>query len=82
MFGTLLVSLVALDQSYTQFKRMLDVASWLPLLVTSTGFALLSMTTLIEVFVQSNVWPMRLSWTGLLLLLIDRGVGVCSLRIQ
>ncbi|HBN8289772.1 chloride channel protein [Pseudomonas aeruginosa] len=49
--GALLVGLVALafawmaDQSYAQFKRMLGVASWLPLLVTPAGFALLAWVT-------------------------------------
>ncbi|QRY77333.1 chloride channel protein [Pseudomonas sp. PDNC002] len=49
--GALLVGLAALafawlaDQSYAQFKRMLGVASWLPLLVTPAGFALLAWVT-------------------------------------
>ncbi|WP_239687962.1 chloride channel protein, partial [Pseudomonas asplenii] len=49
--GALLVGLVALafawlaDQSFALFKHMLGVASWLPLLVTPAGFALLAWIT-------------------------------------
>ena len=49
--GALLVGLVALafawlaDEAYALFQRMLGVASWLPLLITPAGFALLAWLT-------------------------------------
>lgn len=44
-----------------------------------SAFALLGMTTVIEVFVYPDAWPTHLSWAGLLLLLIGRGAGAWSL---
>ncbi|AVH39090.1 DoxX family protein [Pseudomonas monteilii] len=44
-----------------------------------SAFALLGMTTVIEVFVYPDAWPTHLSWAGLLLLLIGRGAGALSL---
>ena len=45
-----------------------------------SAFALLGMTTVIEVFVYPDAWPTHLSWAGLLLLLIGRGAGALSLE--
>lgn len=44
-----------------------------------SALALLGMTTVIEVFVYPDAWPTHLVWAGLLLLLIGRGAGSCSL---
>ncbi|MFM0642720.1 DoxX family protein [Paraburkholderia bryophila] len=44
-----------------------------------SAFALLGMTTVIEVFVYPDAWPTHLSWAGLLLVIIGRGAGVFSL---
>ncbi|OTP66400.1 MULTISPECIES: DoxX family protein [Burkholderiaceae] len=44
-----------------------------------SAFALLGMTTVIEVFVYPDAWPTHLSWAGLMLYLIARGGGTCSL---
>jgi putative oxidoreductase len=44
-----------------------------------SAFALLGMTTVIEVFVYPDAWPTHLSWAGLLLIIIARGAGRLSL---
>jgi putative oxidoreductase len=44
-----------------------------------SAFALLGMTTVIEVFVYPDAWPTHLSWAGLLLIIIGRGAGKLSL---
>ncbi|MFM0339867.1 DoxX family protein [Paraburkholderia fungorum] len=44
-----------------------------------SAFALLGMTTVIEVFVYPDAWPTHLSWAGLLLIIIARGAGKLSL---
>ncbi|WCM23840.1 DoxX family protein [Paraburkholderia bryophila] len=44
-----------------------------------SAFALLGMTTVIEVFVYPDAWPTHLSWAGLLLVIIGRGAGAFSL---
>ena len=44
-----------------------------------SAFALLGMTTVIEVFVYPDAWPTHLSWAGLMLYLIGRGGGLISL---
>lgn len=43
------------------------------------AFALLGMTTVIELFVYPDAWPTHLSWAGLLLPLIAMGGGRWSL---
>jgi putative oxidoreductase len=43
-----------------------------------SAFALLGMTTVIEVFVYPDAWPTHLTWAGLLLYLIARGGGWLS----
>lgn len=44
-----------------------------------SALALLGMTLVIEVFVYPDAWPTHLTWAGLLLLLVARGVGAFSL---
>lgn len=44
-----------------------------------SAFALLGMTTVIEIFVYPDAWPTHLSWAGLLLPLVVRGGGAWSL---
>jgi putative oxidoreductase len=44
-----------------------------------SALALLGMTTVIEIFVYPDAWPVHLTWAGLLLLLVGRGAGAFSL---
>ena len=44
-----------------------------------SAFALLFMTTVIQVFVYPDAWPTHLSWAALMLYLIGRGAGPLSL---
>jgi putative oxidoreductase len=44
-----------------------------------SALALLGMTLVIQVFVYPDAWPTHLSWAGLLLYLVGRGGGSCSL---
>jgi putative oxidoreductase len=39
-----------------------------------SALALLAMTAVIQIFVYPDAWPTHLSWAGLLLYLIARGV--------
>lgn len=65
------------------------LAAWaehlLPLLLViglatrAAAAALLAMTAVIELFVYPDAWPTHLSWATLLMLLITRGGGRCSL---
>jgi putative oxidoreductase len=54
----------------------------LGLLSRFSAFALLGMTTVIEVFVYPDAWPTHLSWAGLLLIIIARGAGKLSLDYE
>jgi putative oxidoreductase len=44
-----------------------------------SAFALLGMTTVIEVFVYPDAWATHLTWAGLLLIIIAKGGGKLSL---
>lgn len=44
-----------------------------------SAFALLGMTTVIEVFVYPDAWATHLTWAGLLLIIIAKGAGKLSL---
>ncbi|WP_346830513.1 DoxX family protein [Pseudomonas abietaniphila] len=44
-----------------------------------SAFALLGMTTVIEVFVYPDAWATHLTWAGLLLIIIAKGAGRLSL---
>ena len=43
------------------------------------ALGLLGMTAVIEIFVYPDAWPTHLSWAGLLLPILLRGPGRCSL---
>jgi putative oxidoreductase len=43
------------------------------------AFALLSMTTVIEVFVYPQAWPTHIQWAAMLLVLVCRGPGAFSI---
>lgn len=60
-------------------EHLLPLLLVLGLYTRLSAFALLGMTTVIEVFVYPDAWPTHLSWAGLLLLLIGRGAGALSL---
>ncbi len=44
-----------------------------------TSLVLLGMVTVIEVFVYPQAWPTHIQWAAMLLVLIARGPGSCSL---
>jgi putative oxidoreductase len=44
-----------------------------------SALALVAMTLVIEIFVYPDAWPTHLSWIGLLLIIIAKGAGRCSL---
>ena len=51
----------------------------LGLLTRPAAFALLGMTTVIEVFVYPQAWPTHIQWAAMLLVLLCRGPGKISL---
>lgn len=51
----------------------------LGLFTRPAAFILLSMTTVIEVFVYPQAWPTHIQWAAMLLVLIARGPGKLSL---
>jgi putative oxidoreductase len=63
----------------TYSEHLFPVLLVLGLFTRFSAFALLGMTTVIEVFVYPDAWPTHLSWAGLLLYLIARGGGTVSL---
>jgi putative oxidoreductase len=63
----------------TYSEHLFPILLVLGLFTRFSAFALLGMTTVIEVFVYPDAWPTHLSWAGLLLYLIARGGGVISL---
>jgi putative oxidoreductase len=63
----------------TYAEHMFPILLLLGLFTRFSAFALLTMTTVIEVFVYPDAWPTHLSWAGLLLPLIARGGGGWSL---
>lgn len=63
----------------TYAEHLFPLLLVLGLLTRLSALALLGMTTVIEVFVYPDAWPTHLTWASLLLLLIARGAGACSL---
>jgi putative oxidoreductase len=63
----------------TYSEHLFPVLLVLGLFTRVSAFALLAMTTVIEVFVYPDAWPTHLSWAGLLLPLLARGGGEWSL---
>lgn len=63
----------------TYAEHLFPVLLVLGLFTRSAAFALLAMTTVIEVFVYPDAWPTHLTWAGLLLPLIARGAGKWSI---
>src|SRR5262249_36395814 len=51
----------------------------LGLLTRAAALVLLSMTTVIEIFVYPQAWPTHIQWAAMLLVLICRGAGNFSL---
>ena len=50
----------------------------LGLLTRATALVLLSMTTVIEVFVYPLAWPTHIQWAAMMLVLLCRGAGALS----
>jgi len=48
-------------------------------LTRPAAFVLLGMTTVIEVFVYPQAWPTHIQWAAMLLVLLCRGGGSCSI---
>lgn len=63
----------------TYAEHLFPVLLVIGLFTRGAAFALLAMTTVIEVFVYPDAWPTHLTWAGLLLPLIARGAGRWSL---
>ncbi len=63
----------------TYSEHLFPILLVLGLFTRPAAFALLGMTTVIEIFVYPDAWPTHLSWMGLLLPLIVRGGGAWSL---
>jgi len=63
----------------TYAEHLFPVLLVLGLFTRFSAFALLAMTTVIEIFVYPDAWPTHLTWAGLLLPLIARGGGGWSL---
>jgi putative oxidoreductase len=63
----------------TYAEHLFPVLLVLGLFTRFSAFALLAMTTVIEIFVYPDAWPTHLTWAGLLLPLIARGGGGSSL---
>jgi putative oxidoreductase len=51
----------------------------LGLMTRFAAFVLLSMTTVIEIFVYPMAWPTHIQWAAMLLVLLCRGAGALSL---
>jgi len=43
------------------------------------ALVLLGMTTVIEIFVYPQAWPTHIQWAAMLMVLLCRGAGACSL---
>jgi putative oxidoreductase len=63
----------------TYSEHLFPILLVLGLFTRFAAFALLGMTTVIEVFVYPDAWPTHLSWAGLLIYLIARGGGKVAL---
>ena len=51
----------------------------LGLCTRGAALVLLGMTTVIEIFVYPQAWPTHIQWAAMLLVLLCRGPGACSL---
>jgi len=60
-------------------EHLFPVMLVLGLLTRLSALALLGMTLVIQTFVYPDAWPTHLSWAAILLPLIARGGGACSL---
>lgn len=74
-----LVDPVVAAHAATYSEHLFPILLVLGLLTRPAAFALLGMTTVIEVFVYPDAWPTHLSWAALLLPLVVRGAGKWSL---
>lgn len=63
----------------TYAEHLFPVLLVLGLFTRFSALGLLTMTTVIEVFVYPEAWPTHLTWAGLLLPLLARGGGAWSL---
>lgn len=63
----------------TYSEHLFSILLALGLFTRPAAFALLGMTSVIEIFVYPDAWPTHLSWAGLLLPLIAVGPGAWSL---
>lgn len=63
----------------TYSEHLFPILLVLGLFTRPAALALLGMTAVIEIFVYPDAWSTHLSWAGLLLPLIARGGGACSL---
>jgi putative oxidoreductase len=74
-----LVSPEVAAHAATYSEHLFPILLLLGLFTRPAALALLGMTTVIQLFVYPDAWPTHLSWAGLLLPLIARGGGTCSL---
>lgn len=63
----------------TYSEHIFPILLVLGLFTRPAAAALLGMTLVIQIFVYPDAWPTHLIWAGLLLPLIARGAGACSL---
>jgi putative oxidoreductase len=63
----------------TYAEHLFPVLLVLGLFTRLSALGLLTMTTVIEVFVYPDAWPTHLTWAGLLLPLLARGGGDWSI---
>ena len=66
-------------QLATYAEHLFQILLVLGLGTRLSAFALLFMTTVIQIFVYPDAWPTHLSWAGLMLYLVGRGAGPVSL---
>lgn len=65
--------------SATLSEHIFPILLVVGLFTRGAAAALLGMTLVIEIFVYPDAWPTHLSWVAILLPLIARGGGACSL---
>lgn len=63
----------------TYAEHLFPILLVLGLATRLSALALLGMTAVIQFFVYPDAWATHLSWAGLLLYLMGRGAGICSL---
>ena len=63
----------------TYAEHLFPILLVLGLFTRLSALALLGMTAVIQIFVYPDAWPTHLSWAALLLYLVGRGAGRCSL---